>query len=49
MVQLDVLVVRATREDSTVVVLEGASSHGDGKWTNLKTTLPLSINMIQLD
>ena len=29
-VQLDVLVVRAAREDSTVVILEGVCSHRDG-------------------
>ena len=45
MVELDVLVVRATREDSAVVVLEVAGSHRYGKRTNLKMKTTLSLNI----
>ena len=45
MVELDVLVVRAAGEDSTMVVLEVAGSHRYGERTNLKTKTTLSLNI----
>ena len=47
-VELDVLVVRAAREDAAVVVLEGVGSHRDGEGTNLpmQTTFSQSNNNI---